>query len=40
MELDEVTKLFKVRKTVCQMLKERGYIIEKSIIEETLDSFK
>ena len=40
MLIENKAKLFKVRRTILQMLNDRGYRIEKSDLEESLDSFK
>lgn len=39
MDLDEVTLLYRVRKTVLQMLKDRGYIVSDSKLNEKKDEF-
>lgn len=36
---DEITRVFKVRRTVLQMLKDRGYNIEESDIELKREDF-
>jgi DNA-directed RNA polymerase I, II, and III subunit RPABC1 len=36
----EITKLFKIRKTILKMLQDRGYVVEQSSLEESLDTFK
>ena len=40
MDLDETTILFKVRKTVFQMLRDRGYTVSDQSYSQTLDEFK
>jgi len=37
---EDVTRLFRVRRTVLQMLNHRGYIVLKDQLEMTLDQFK
>ena len=39
MDLDEVTILYRVRKTVFQMLKDRGYIISEKRMLQTKQEF-
>lgn len=39
MDLDEVTILYRVRKTVFQMLKDRGYIISEKRMQQTKQEF-
>jgi len=38
--MDEVTKLFYVRKTLIQMLIDRGYLVSAAQKDETLEEFK
>ena len=40
MDLDEVTILYRVRKTVFQMLKDRGYIISEKRLAQTKQEFQ
>jgi len=40
MQIENKAKLFKVRRTILQMLNDRGYKINKKEIEENLDIFK
>lgn len=37
---DEATKLWRVRKTVCEMLRDRGYEIHPSLLKETKAEFE
>ncbi len=39
MDLDETTLLFRVRKTVLQMLKDRGYIVSEKKLQQTKQEF-
>ena len=39
MDLDEITTLYRVRKTVFQMLKDRGYIISEKRLAQTKQEF-
>ena len=40
MNLDEATTMFKVRKTVFQMLRDRGYTVSDQSFNQTLEDFK
>jgi len=40
MQIENKAKLFKVRRTVFQMLNDRGYKINKKEIDESLEVFK
>lgn len=40
MELDPITLLYRVRKTVLQMLKDRGYIVSEKKLAETKQEFQ
>ena len=40
MDIDETTILFKVRKTVFQMLRDRGFTVSDQSYLQTLDEFK
>ena len=40
MEFNEITLLYRVRKTVLQMLKDRGYIVSEKKLRETKDEFE
>ncbi|GIQ91368.1 hypothetical protein KIPB_014592 [Kipferlia bialata] len=35
----KMEKLFRIRKTVCEMLMDRGYIVDEVILSETLEQF-
>jgi hypothetical protein len=39
MDLDQVTILYRVRKTVLQMLKDRGYLISEKKLTQTKAEF-
>jgi len=39
MDLDNVTLLYRVRKTVLQMLKDRGYIVSEKKLTQTKQEF-
>ena len=39
MDLDQVTILYRVRKTVLQMLKDRGYLVSEKKLAQTRDEF-
>ncbi len=39
MDIDDVTLLYRVRKTVHQMLKDRGYIIREDKLKESKEDF-
>jgi DNA-directed RNA polymerase I, II, and III subunit RPABC1 len=39
MDLDEITAMYRVRKTVFQMLKDRGYIISERKLAQTKQEF-
>jgi len=38
--MDEITRLYHIRKTIIQMLTDRGYLVAQSYFDETLDIFK
>eukprot|EP01116_Phalansterium_solitarium_P020429 TRINITY_DN601_c0_g1_i1.p2 TRINITY_DN601_c0_g1~~TRINITY_DN601_c0_g1_i1.p2 ORF type:complete len:206 (+),score=55.13 TRINITY_DN601_c0_g1_i1:125-742(+) len=38
--MDDLTKLYHIRKTVVTMLKDRGYLVSELLEKETLDAFK
>ena len=38
--IDEATILFKVRKTVFQLLRDRGYTVSDQSFNQTIDDFK
>ena len=40
MEFKEVTLLYRVRKTVLQMLKDRGYVVSEKKLKETKEEFE
>ena len=40
MNIDEPTILYKVRKTIFQMLRDRGYIVSEQTFQQTLEDFK
>eukprot|EP00347_Sterkiella_histriomuscorum_P021726 403332978 len=40
MDLDQTTLLYRVRKTVLQMLKDRGYIVSDKKLKQTIEEFK
>jgi DNA-directed RNA polymerase I, II, and III subunit RPABC1 len=40
MEFKEANLLYRVRKTVLQMLKDRGYVVSEKKLKETLDEFE
>lgn len=40
MDLDQVTLLYRVRKTVLQMLKDRGYIISEKKLTQSKQEFQ
>ena len=40
MEVDEISNLFRVSKTVYQMLRDRGYIISEKKLNQTKEQFK
>ncbi len=39
MDLDQVTILYRVRKTVLQMLKDRGYLVSEKKLTQTREDF-
>ena len=40
MDLDQTTLLYRVRKTVLQMLKDRGYIVSDKKLNQNIEDFK
>lgn len=38
--MDLATRLFQIRKTVLQMLSDRGYLVAQAQLEETKEDFK
>ena len=40
MDLDQTTLMFRVRRTVLQMLNDRGYIISHTKLNQTFEEFK
>jgi|LauGreDrversion4_2_1035121.scaffolds.fasta_scaffold139718_2 DNA-directed RNA polymerase I, II, and III subunit RPABC1 len=36
----DATKIFKIRKTILNMLSDRGYVIEQKLLDESLATFK
>lgn len=40
MDLDQVTLLYRVRRTVLQMLKDRGYIVSEKKLNQTKAEFE
>lgn len=40
MEFKETTLLYRVRKTVLQMLKDRGYVVSEKKLKETKQEFE
>lgn len=40
MDLDQTTLLYRVRKTVLQMLKDRGYIVSDKKLTQTIEDFR
>jgi hypothetical protein len=40
MNIDEPTILYKVRKTIFQMLRDRGYTVSEQTFSQSLEDFK